>query len=195
MNVSLEGSSQDDIIHGGFGDDIIQSLGGKDTLTGAVSLPFKDSNNYEIDFLSGGSGQDTFVLGEKGKLFYTEGQDFTYEPFPGEVRIPTGSGSYPGLFITPKDFAILYDFDPENGDKIQIPQGTDVTIRTIKNDGLIKGVAENSNINISEILSPDAYSTTIISTENAELIAVIPFNSEDAFVPAISLDIDTVEFI
>lgn len=188
LDTNLVGSDQNDILRGGFGDDFIEGGVGQDTLTGAVNLPFEDTNDYEIDFLTGGIQADTFILGEEGKLFYAEGNDFDPDP-PDFAQLPVGN------FITPKDFVILSDFNPQNGDKIQVPEGSEIAIRTIKNDGLIAGVAENSSFNISGILSPDAFSTTVIDANTAELLAVIPLNGLDGLNPGVIFETDTIEFV
>ena len=197
LDILLEGdlnNDHSDVIYGGFGDDAIFGNAGNDTLKGSVSYDYDNDNEYEIDILTGGTGEDTFVLGDNGKLFYTKGEDYTYDLIPGEGRIPDGPGPDPGLFITPKDFAVLNDFNPQDGDKIQIPEGTDIFVRTIKNDGLIEGLAEHPKYNDSPF-NPDAYSATILDASNSELIAVVPYNGLDPLIPPISFEIDTVEFV
>ncbi|MFM7427468.1 MAG: hypothetical protein ACKO7W_21115 [Elainella sp.] len=61
-NDVLTGTSQNDILWGGLG---------QDSLTGAG---IDDAGRGEIDYLCGGGGQDLFVLGDATQTFYNDGQ-------------------------------------------------------------------------------------------------------------------------
>jgi hypothetical protein len=64
-NDTLTGTSQNDILWGGLG---------QDTLNGAGA---DDAGLAEIDYLCGGGGQDTFILGEASQTFYNDGKTGT----------------------------------------------------------------------------------------------------------------------
>jgi hypothetical protein len=61
-NDTLTGTSQNDILWGGLG---------QDTLNGAGA---DDAGLAEIDYLCGGGGKDTFVLGDATQTFYNDGK-------------------------------------------------------------------------------------------------------------------------
>lgn len=88
-NDTLTGTTAQDFLWGGLGDD---------SLNGAGS---DDAGANEIDYLIGGGGRDTFVLGDAAQAFYDDGQAATL-----------------GL----SDYALIVDFNLQQ-DKIQL-QGT-----------------------------------------------------------------------
>lgn len=81
----LTGTSQNDILWGGLG---------QDTLNGAGS---DDAGLGEIDYLCGGGGADTFILGDAAQTFYNDGKA--------------------GLGLT--DYAVVLDFNAQQ-DTIQL---------------------------------------------------------------------------
>jgi Ca2+-binding RTX toxin-like protein len=83
---TVTGTSQNDILWGGLG---------QDTLNGAGS---DDAGLGEIDYLCGGGGQDTFILGDATQSFYNDGTAGT-------------------LGLT--DYAVVLDFNLQQ-DKIQL---------------------------------------------------------------------------
>ena len=101
-NDTLLGYYGNDYLYGGAGNDNLYGEAGDDTLNGEAG----DDNLYgggygydsgEYDILTGGSGADTFVLGDAWGSFYL---DSSYK----------GWGSY----------ATITDFDWTEGDKIQV---------------------------------------------------------------------------
>ncbi|AFY68347.1 hemolysin-type calcium-binding protein [Thalassoporum mexicanum PCC 7367] len=94
----LFGNKADDLLFGDIGSDLVSGDQGADTLYGAApssSLP----GLGEIDVLVGGIDTDTFVLADAGVSFYDNGD-------------PTDSGL--------DDYAIVFDFNPLEGDKLQL---------------------------------------------------------------------------
>ena len=92
------GYSGNDTIIGDRGSDYLSGNGGDDLLVGAYfnrSNPGKD----DIDTLSGGSGRDTFVLGERSDVFY--------------------DSDTPAWSLGTEDYALIKDFNP-SFDKIQL---------------------------------------------------------------------------
>lgn len=85
-NDTLTGTTQSDILWGGLG---------QDSLNGAGS---DDAGANEIDYLCGGSGKDTFLVGDASRTFYDDGKPLTL-----------------GL----NDYAIILDFNLEQ-DKVQL---------------------------------------------------------------------------
>ena len=68
-NDDLYGEVGDDIIYGGTGNDALTGGDGRDTLTGANLASFGVG---EIDYLTGNSGADTFVLGTTNQVYYND---------------------------------------------------------------------------------------------------------------------------
>jgi Ca2+-binding RTX toxin-like protein len=71
-NDTLSGDDGNDTLIGGLGNDTLTGGAGDDYLNGYGSTVTNDS---QFDYLTGGTGWDTFVLGEKGKVFYNETGD------------------------------------------------------------------------------------------------------------------------
>lgn len=84
---SLTGDDGDDQLYGNFGSDYLEGGEGSDLLHGGGGF-------YELDFLVGGNGWDTFVLGDGETVFYDDGDPFS-----------TGESDY--AYIT--DFNVLRD--------------------------------------------------------------------------------------
>jgi Ca2+-binding RTX toxin-like protein len=91
------GTQNNDVITGNRGNNSLNGGAGDDIITGTVrqgALP----NSNEIDILTGGSGNDTFVLASGSTLFYNGGgfndfariTDFAF----GADRIDLGEGNY-----------------------------------------------------------------------------------------------------
>ena len=104
----LNGGEGDDLIFGGRNEDTLEGGGGNDNLNGDLGndslfggdgsdrllAAGRQSGANEIDFLNGGLGEDTFILGNSTTAFYNAaGND---------------------------DFALIEDFNPEEGDRIII---------------------------------------------------------------------------
>ena len=95
-NDQLVGGHGNDRLRGGYGDDILVGGNDSDILVGAGSV-IQSKNT--VDILTGGSGRDTFVLGNRGGIFYNN-----------ETKL----GS-PGL----EDYAQITDFN-KNEDSIRL---------------------------------------------------------------------------
>jgi Ca2+-binding RTX toxin-like protein len=123
----LIGGDKDDILQGGAGDDKILGNYGNDKLFGGdgddileATLPYYFNDNNErrskldIDILSGGLGADTFVLANAESQFYEQGRD--------------------------KNYALITDFNPNEGDRLQLKADTSYKFINSPN-GLPSGVA------------------------------------------------------
>lgn len=66
-NDTLLGNTNNDSLYGGTGNDRLSGWSGNDYLDGFGSYAF---NSGEYDTLTGGSGSDTFVLGDRGGRGY-----------------------------------------------------------------------------------------------------------------------------
>lgn len=165
----LFGNQGDDSISSFDGNDFIYGGDGNDTLTGSDGTI--RPGGFEKDILFGGAGADTFILAEGGTVFYTNGNDVDSNP-PDFAELPVGT------FITPKDFAALGDFNPGEGDKIQlIGTKEDYFVRAIKNDGFISAIKNQQWDVDTSALNPESFSTSILGS-SGELIAIIPNNLE-----------------
>ncbi|NER81348.1 MAG: calcium-binding protein, partial [Leptolyngbya sp. SIO1D8] len=117
---ALHGELDDDRLFGGFGNDTLNGGQGADDLYG-VQVNAVDPGSSEIDILTGGAGQDTFMLGHQNndQAFYIYDGDSDYAritDFGGdliqikgnfgdyELRLGTGSGpvgtSDTGIYFT-----------------------------------------------------------------------------------------------
>ena len=71
-NDRLYGGDLNDILIGGSGKDYISGGSGNDEITGVDIVSFGIG---EIDRLSGGDGEDTFILGNANRCFYDDGNN------------------------------------------------------------------------------------------------------------------------
>jgi len=103
---TVTGTSQNDILWGGLG---------QDTLNGAGT---DDAGLGEIDYLCGGGGQDTFILGDANQTFYNDGVAGT-------------------LGLT--DYAVVLDFNLQQ-DKIQLSgSATDYVLAALPSELAVNG--------------------------------------------------------
>ncbi|NJL52216.1 MAG: hypothetical protein HC930_08365 [Hydrococcus sp. SU_1_0] len=148
---------------------------------------FSDSNEFEVDILSGGRGADTFILANDKEGFYKQdSQEVSFNP-------PEP------LDISPKDFVIITDFDSNEGDKLQLSLPSSTTgqfgeeLPTYRAYGIKNSTFINSsNQELLSNLNPELYSTAIVFndfTGTADLapnddnvVAVLTGNSNDALV-------------
>jgi hypothetical protein len=120
-NDYLDGNGGNDSLDGGIGNDTLIGDIGNDTLIG-VAIDLANSGQGEIDYLQGGEGFDRFILGSTGKIFYDDGN--------------TISNGF-------TDYANILDFNPSEGDVIQL-QGSPSNFRLeISETNTNLGVAES----------------------------------------------------
>lgn len=135
----LEGTSEDDEIFGVDGDDIALGNGGDDSIFGGNdndSLSGGDGNDFltgadlglnlgfgEIDSLTGGTGLDTFVLGDSENVYYDDGNDSIFSSDLGTT-----------------DYALIADF-VDGEDTIQLKGGLQYRLETTT-------VGENTGVGI-----------------------------------------------
>jgi Ca2+-binding RTX toxin-like protein len=138
-NDDLSGGAGNDTLLGGSGNDILFGGSGSDLLSGSVGndilIGFNGVQGNELDTLRGGSGADTFVLGDKSRSFY--------------------------LNSTGSSFATIDDFDFSQGDKIRVngsvfgytlnksvnlSGGSALDTQILRNGDLIAVVQDNTNV-------------------------------------------------
>jgi len=99
-NDTFYGEGGNDFITGGLGNDHLYGEDGNDLLTGVpIEADTFERGIGEIDNLKGGLGMDTFVLGLQNQAYYNDGNSATN-----------------GI----ADYAIINDFNPNEGDVIQL---------------------------------------------------------------------------
>ena len=165
QNDQIVGSNRRNILIGRGGNDHLSGLGGKDTINGVDPFSIRPGFN-EIDYLSGGAGKDTFVIGDNQNNYYLGGGFF-------------------GL----NDFAYIKDF--QSGlDKIQLKKGKNYIFgnnfiaignpfdfRTLETfDSLIKGLDADGVLNMGASL-PSTVGNSALSldgTTNAESLTILP---------------------
>ena len=133
-NDILRGDQGNDILRGGSGSDSLIGGSGRDVLVGSAVYS-RDKN--EVDRMTGGSGKDRFVIGDRNQAFYTAGGQ--------------------------NDYAIIRDFKKGQGDKIQLnddyryvlgsaPKGVDGKGLFIQENGgreLVAVIQGDSNISLN----------------------------------------------
>ena len=137
-NDELSGGGGDDTVIGGIGDDRVSGDRGNDILIGVDSeVAAFGFGRDEIDRLRGGRGRDTFVLGNRGQVFYDDGDLF-------------GVGQ--------SDYAVLEDFKTDGTDKIQLAGSADDYILFGLDEGNVLGLPTGTEISkrsaegVSEII-------------------------------------------
>jgi Ca2+-binding RTX toxin-like protein len=149
---SVSGGEDNDLLFGDVGNDLVSGDQGKDTLYGVApssSLP----GLGEIDVLVGGIDTDTFVIADAGVSFYEDGD-------------PLASGL--------DDYAIVFDLNPLEGDKLQLRFDVDYILTNL--DPAIfefQGLALWTDTDGSGTFSP-----------TDELVAVFPNTDPGAIVGA-----------
>lgn len=118
---TLYGESNNDTLLGGLGNDELWGYSGNDSLNGY------GGNKLEIDTLNGGSGADTFILGNPDSDFSVGVRAF-YQGIE-TISIWNPIGGFP-IYWTLDGYAIIKDFYQEY-DKIQVfGSGSDYTLTT-----------------------------------------------------------------
>lgn len=159
----LYGNDGNDTIKGGANNDYLVGRKGDDTLIGSSGIP--SQGVLEVDSLIGNVGRDSFILADRGKNFYS---------YSGGVEV-TGDER---TFISPKDFAFVADFRPQEGDTIQLQgQAKLYFSSTIANSRFLSG-------EWLEIFDPGAYSNMIIFDKDTNKI----FSNGDEVVGIIGAD-------
>lgn len=119
-NDTLKGGRDNDVLNGGSGDDVLIGAGSQSYGGGFEDPP---PGRGEIDTLSGGTGRDTFVLGDANNVYYDDGNNpwFLLDPERGN-----------------SDFALITSFT--NGwDTIQLKGGETYRLESIT-VGSISGI-------------------------------------------------------
>lgn len=129
-NDIVYGSRGNDYITGDYGNDKILGGSGRDILIG-VFTDQATPGTGEIDTLEGGQGPDTFILGDSGNVYYADNN-------------PT------------VDYALIRDFQPEEGDQLQL-----------------KGNANNYSLQSSTQDLPAGITITYEAGQTQDIIAVI----------------------
>lgn len=133
----LTGASNDDLLLGGSGHDVLKGGAGNDILVGF------GGNAWEEDTLTGGSGADTFVLGQMaGDFGYIPGVTTFYKKTSG--------------FATRDGHAKIQDFNRLEGDKLHV-----------------YGQSSNYRLSYQSISGDAAIDTVIRYADTDDLLAVV----------------------
>ncbi|TRT49656.1 MAG: hypothetical protein EWV85_16960, partial [Microcystis aeruginosa Ma_QC_C_20070703_M131] len=163
---NITGSSFDDKLQGANLDDILIGGGGKDTLTGGagndsitgVNSQSTTPGKGEIDNITGGTGRDTFILGDVNWIGYDDGNT-------------TSAGN--------NDYALITDFKPTD-DIIQI--------RGSSSDYLLTVSGSNTNLYINKPGSEPDELIAVINNQTALSLTASYFSYvTNSNLPTISL--------
>ncbi|MGB6299489.1 MAG: calcium-binding protein [Rivularia sp. (in: cyanobacteria)] len=140
----LSGNGGNDKLIGKFGNDTLIGGSGNDTLTGA-DPSLADTVRREKDVLTGGSGTDKFILGNKSGSFYDDfgNKDFAkITDFSFGEQINLGSGETYDVKQTKQGFNIfvLEDF------------GRDLIAKVTISSGIIKGISSAKSLSTDNAL-------------------------------------------
>lgn len=146
---ALVGTANADMMIGLIGKDILNGGAGNDILIG-VNPTQAQPGVKEVDQLTGGLGADVFVLADTSKAFYL-----------------SNNLSSPGNASGQLDHAMIKDFNPLEGDKIQLYG--DPSLYELK---IVSGNTNiYRNLNTSEIgVSGDDLIATVIGNTNVSLL-------------------------
>ena len=111
----LSGGNGNDALIGGSGNDTLVGGAGSDTLVGT---DYASGGRGEIDRLRGGNGPDTFVLGEVKSALQTD--SLRHNELGGQTARQKQYYLDNGVNDGNKSYAIIEDFNPAQGDKIQL---------------------------------------------------------------------------
>ena len=118
----LGGGAGNDTIWGGTGNDSLWGVGGQDLMYGM-------DGNDELwgadghDTLYGGNGNDVLGGGNGNDYVYGDAGNDTLWGGPGDDRMWGGSGADTFIFYTNADINRIMDFDPGQGDRLQLFAG------------------------------------------------------------------------
>ena len=143
---SIFGEEGNDSLIGGVENDILDGGDGEDTLLGVDPSANDELGENTIDTLSGGSGEDIFVLGRNDSVFYNDG-------IPGNLE---------------DDFALITDYEIDT-DKLELSgsledyslgaspvesSGLGIFLGQEENEliAVLEGVPENSVEDISQLV-------------------------------------------
>lgn len=179
LDDDIIGSNGVDNIKGRNGNDELIGGGGNDTLVGGGNNDVLVGTNYafggvnEVDYLRGGPGADTFVLGEVKSTLETNslrrhelaGQTARQKQYYLDNGFANGNDSY----------AVIEDFNPAQGDKIQLidpaTMGNQVTT-LFDQKAYVVGPSPIQGIQGSAIYLSSPYN----SFEPADLVAIVRFS-------------------
>ncbi|WP_287630505.1 MULTISPECIES: bluetail domain-containing putative surface protein, partial [unclassified Microcystis] len=133
---TLQGANLDDILIGGGGKDTLTGGAGNDSITG-VNSQSTTPGKGEIDNITGGTGRDTFILGDVNWIGYDDGNT-------------TSAGN--------NDYALITDFKPTD-DIIQI--------RGSSSDYLLTVSGSNTNLYINKPGSEPDELIAVINNQTA----------------------------
>ncbi|MFZ7094082.1 calcium-binding protein [Primorskyibacter sp. 2E233] len=136
---SLLGGDGDDALHGRADDDTLRGGGGADTLLGGAGddllVGYEETDDFAQDFLNGGEGNDTLMLGSNDWAFGGQGED---------VFVLGGSEA--------AGPANLMDFDPETDQVVFLYEGDgsgqvpSLEVRLSKNDPTISEIVVDGKV-------------------------------------------------
>lgn len=145
-NDNLFGEQGNDVLIGDIGNDYLYGGEADDLLIG-VKVESLTPGAVEVDYLSGGNGKDTFVLGDALEVYYDDGLDTTrgvddyavIEDFNFQddvIRLHGNADNYSLEVVDGLEFidgipqatvgitAILYDFEGQAPELVGVVQGT-----------------------------------------------------------------------
>ncbi|HTK33880.1 MAG TPA: NF038122 family metalloprotease [Caulobacteraceae bacterium] len=133
----VNGNKGDDIVHGGDGNDFVRGGQGNDTVYGDVGDDPHVNGNLGDDLVRGGAGNDTLYGGQgQDTLYGDDGNDL----LSGDIGVDAlfgGAGADRFVIARGGGFDWVGDFNPAEGDRIQLAPGTTYTVTSFQGQVVI----------------------------------------------------------
>lgn len=179
-NDSVRGLDGYDLVSGGDGNDTINGNVGADTIYGGMGLDFllggKDSDviyggdgddvhvngNIGADTVYGGLGNDFVFGGQNDDQLYGDGGDDTLSGDLGNDTLTSAGGSDLFVFTATSGHDRITDFSFINGDRIQLPRSTTVTLSVSASGTAVLSWAGDNSVTLIGVTSAQVSLSTWI---------------------------------
>ncbi len=188
----VSGNNGNDLVIGGTGKDKVWGNNGDDTLIG-VDPNSETPGLNEIDLLTGGTGADTFVLGNGIQSFYDDGLTGNGNTDRATIKdFDKASGDLIQLHGTPGEYQLklVPNQDPKhtqiryNGEIIALVQNvTDLDLNGSEFRYVLDTTAPQASLMVTDVTeSGAAFQTFDVTYTDDEAVKISTFDANDIFV-------------
>jgi Ca2+-binding RTX toxin-like protein len=136
-NDDVNGNVGTDVVHGGDGDDVVRGGRDNDVVWGDAGNDAHVNGNIGDDEVHGGGGDDTVFGGQDNdRLFGDDGNDALSGDL-GADTLTGGAGADRFLFRLGAGVDVVTDFNPAEGDRVQLATGVNFTLTTVNGQAAI----------------------------------------------------------